>query len=191
MYCRHMQTSEGHGLGALEFSTLFRQVTEGVRKGGGASPSERRQELGTLLSMVWVQYGGHALIDAPIDIIDQLYMCAFRAINLAIKLEKVPPVQGITIGDISRELEATLELLKDIANLDTVIIRSYAADGSSNYDKVRPSEALQGIFVKRARDLGVSWKRIGESLGMSAQGIQQKAQDRGWTVDSGMMGGED
>lgn len=174
-----MKASDGRGLG--EWLTAWRQVTAEIGIRSGLAKATRRKNLGNLLSMAWGDYGGATIAEAPIDIIDQLYMCAFNFIKLAGKLEDIPPVHSITIGNIPSEADVTLSLLKDVAVLDEVLIHYSASDGTTKYETVRPPETLQGILVKRARDLGMSWKRIGDALGMSAQGIQQKAQDRGWT----------
>lgn len=168
---------------AVDFVAALNRVTEDVRPSSGVDAASRRRAIGALLLTVWAKYNSSSFLKAPVDLADQLYLSAIHLIELARILQAATPIHEVTIGNMSDEADKSVQLLQTFGNWDTVIVETAQADGVS-YERTQPLDAVQGVLVRRARELGASWRRIGEALGMSAQGIQQKAQDRGWVVGS-------
>jgi hypothetical protein len=102
-------------------------------------------------------------------------------------LGQAAPIDDIRIGEMKRHADLALNMVKALGHWDRAYV-SWQTQTQDRVEFVRPLEELQGIVVRRARELGVSWRKIGEALGMTPQGIQQKAQDRGWMVGSNADG---
>lgn len=92
---------------------------------------------------------------------------------------KLESVHNVRIGDKQREAKRTLDVLRRITTWQDEIVDERTRNDRNH----TPLEELEGQLVRRARDLDESWRSIGEALGMTAQGAQQKHAGKWWMID--------
>ncbi len=86
--------------------------------------------------------------------------------NLATKLRGLKEYSEITMGEATVARKDTLDALRQIHSFNSMTSAV--------------SEDAQKAIIVRARLLNSTWKEIGHALGVSAQAIHRRVQEKGW-----------
>ena len=161
---------------------MSRRASQHVRASGDTD-KERRQAAASLLLSLWTATGRTSRLPASTDVGEILFSAAWHMLRLSYTFDAMTPVEEVTIGSMSEQGKQAVDFLREFTRAGSIVV---ADSPDAPHERVRcvdPLEVVQGELVRRARMMGVSWKRIGEAAGMSAQGIQQKTQDRKWLLE--------
>lgn len=101
--------------------------------------------------------------------IDLVVSSAFQWLGYIRKYEDLTPPAEVTLGE--REAKAA----EAAENLKFMSVVRFLVD--------RAVDTQTGLHVQRARTLGLSWQKIGDAMGMTAQGIYKKAKQQGWVTE--------
>jgi hypothetical protein len=121
---------------------------------------------------------------------DRLLHLAINLIDHVRAMEYRGPLSEIRFGEIQRDKTNTLQSIESFCNFDRLTEWSSKDLSRAKATEVHPIELLLGELVSRARSLGASWREIGARMGMTGQGAQKKAIEKGWIGSDELTEGE-
>lgn len=101
--------------------------------------------------------------------VDLVFSSALQWLGSIRSYEDLTPAAEVTVGQMQAKANEVAENLKTMSTMRFVVERAL--------------DAQTGLYVQRARTLGLSWQKIGEAMGMTAQGIYKKAKQLGWVSE--------
>jgi len=114
---------------------------------------------------------------------DRLLHLAIDLVTLVGSLEAQTPGYDVKLGELEIEKAKTSEYIKALSTNFGMIMEPkdvLVFDAPPELVPTWPVELLLGEQVRRARALGTPWKDIGSWMGMTGQGAQKKAREKGW-----------
>ena len=101
--------------------------------------------------------------------VDLVFSSAFMWLDSIRRNEDLTPAAEVTVGQMRAKTE---EVVQNLGSMSTI-----------RFTVERAVDAQTGLYVQRARTLGLSWQKIGDAMGMTAQGIYKKAKQLGWVSE--------
>jgi hypothetical protein len=120
---------------------------------------------------------------------DSLLHLAVNLIREVGTLEESGPVQEIKLGHFAFAKMGALSSIQFFSDFETLHESTFdeLKKNETMPTEVRPIDLVLGEQVRRARLLGASWREIGERMGITSQGAQKKAREKGWVEDEGSL----